>query len=156
MYNVNMCNSCINYVCVWPVFITYRSRKRTARTYGRGRLTMPRISTPTQCRTGNWWYTHPAPPEGPQTLGATSTTNTTKPVRTFYRIRRLPSSPCAPYKGNTNLWAVAVIESGFVAGPAALFPVKPEGLRTYPELEVGHPRSADIDNAGHHACAHAH
>lgn len=56
----------------------------------------------------------------------------------------------------TYLWAVAVIKSGLVAWPAALLPVEPESLRADAELEVCHPRGADVDHAGDHSRAHAY
>lgn len=49
-----------------------------------------------------------------------------------------------------------MIKSYLIVGPAALLPVEPERLGTYTELEVRHPRSANVDDTSHHSCTHAH
>lgn len=56
----------------------------------------------------------------------------------------------------TNLRAVPVVEGRLVTRPAALFPVEPERLGTDPELEVCHPRGADVDDSSYHPGTHSH
>lgn len=54
------------------------------------------------------------------------------------------------------LRAVAAVEGRLVRGPAALFAVQPEGLRTDAELQIRHPTRTDIDHTGHAARKQAH
>lgn len=44
-----------------------------------------------------------------------------------------------------------MIEGNFIVRPAALFPIEPERLRTYAELEVRHPRRAYVYHTRHYA-----
>lgn len=54
------------------------------------------------------------------------------------------------------LWAVSSVKSGISIGPAALLPVKPEGLGTDAKLEVGHPGGPNVDDTSHYARADSH